>query len=112
MGTSFGLSYIKGHHFFGVRSVSASFYPHTNGNDLSLLYGRAYIDDNFIFSIASGVGYSTFYRSFGLPIDIKILGLLSRRSGVSLGVHGFAFLTSANQYFGICLNLGLFTRGL
>ena len=112
LGTGFGLSYIKNHHLLGVRSVSASFTPHTYGNDLSLLYGRAYVNDNTVFSIASGIGYSSFYKSFGLPIEIRILGLPSRTEGVSFGVHGFAFLTSSNQYFGICLNLGLFTRNL
>jgi hypothetical protein len=111
LGLGFSLSYVDGRHFFGARLVSAAFMD-GGGRDLSLLYGRAWKLGSFLFSIASGIGLSAFDDigsndpNFGLPLDVKALVLSSKRGGVSLGIHGFAFLAAAYQYFGICLNLG------
>lgn len=112
-GLGFALSYIDGPLFFGVRGASASFMD-GGGNDFSLLYGRAWTVHSFLLSVASGLGYSTwdtpseYYSRIGLPVDIKVLVLSAKKGGGSLGIHGFAFITSTYQYFGVCLNLGIF----
>jgi hypothetical protein len=115
-GLGLALSYINGPHFFGVRWASAAFID-GGGYDFSLLYGRAWLVRSFLFSIASGLGYSTwdtpweYYSRIGLPVDIKALVLSTQKGGVSLGIHGFAFIASTYQYFGVCLNLGIFVSG-
>ncbi len=116
LGLGFSLSCIDGRHFFGARLVSAAFMD-GGGRDLSLLYGRAWKSGSFLFSIASGIGLSAFDDigsndpNFGLPLDVKALVLSSKRGGVSLGIHGFAFLAAAYRYFGICLSLGAALSG-
>ena len=116
LGLGLDLSYISGPHFFGARLASASSID-GGGYDVSLLYGWAWTVHSFLFSAASGLGYSTwdtpgeYYSRIGLPIDLKALILSSENGGVSLGIHGFAFLASSYQYFGVCLNLGIFAAG-
>ncbi len=114
VGLILSLSYINDRHFFSVRAASASFMD-GGGNDISLLYGRAWVHERSVISIASGLGSSgfdtdgaSFGRSIGLPLDLKALLLSGRYGGLSLGVHGFAFLSASYLYFGICLNLGIF----
>jgi len=116
LGLGFSLSYLSGRHFFGARLVSAAFMD-GGGRDLSLLYGRAWKSGSLLFSLASGIGLSAFDEigsndpNFGLPLDMKALVLSTKRGGLSLGIHGFAFLAAAYRYFGICLNLGVAVSG-
>jgi len=112
-GLGLSLSYIHDRQFFGVRAASAAFIG-GGGNDISLLYGRAWVSEHSLLSIASGLGSSGFdsdsesFRRIGLPLDIRALLLSGGSGGASLGVHGFAFFTTSYLYFGICLNLGIF----
>jgi len=110
LGMGLSLSYVRNRQFYGVRAVSATF-TDWGGRDSSLLYGRAWVSDRSMFSIASGLGISTFSGSFhriGLPLDIKAITLSRKNSGISFGLHGFAFFTTSYLHFGICLNLGIF----
>jgi hypothetical protein len=116
LGLGLDLSYVRGPHFFSIRWASASFMD-GGGYDFSLLYGRDWTVHRLLFSAASGLGYSMWdtpgehYSCFGLPVDLKALILSSERGGVSLGIHVFAFLASSYQYFGVCLDLGIFAAG-
>jgi hypothetical protein len=107
-GKCFDFSRVKNHVFLGARIAVASFSPHTDGNDFSLLYGREWGTKGSLFCIASGMGYSSCYRSLGLPIDFKITAISSAIAGISLGIHCFAFMAPHDRYLSICLSLGVF----
>jgi len=115
-GLGLSLSYISGPHFFGARWASASFMD-GGGYDFSLLYGRAWSVHSFLFSIAGGLGRSTFDTDsehgscIGVPVDLRAMVISSKKGGASLGIHSFAFFAANYLYFGVCLNLGIAVAG-